>query len=234
MKERLVKNFADYHKIVRESLQSRRWLYRGQHSVDWPLIPKLGRLEYQNLDRKWFLASFKRRAIEFSTIHPDDDWDWMVLGQHHGLPTQLLDWTFNPLVAAFFATFPNKNEDCAVYAFRPHRHLDTARCTPEEFKGVMRIYPKGIAARISRQGGAFTYHNTPDLALDKSLEANDELLRIVIPKNYRKVMIYELDKYCINQMTLFPDLDGLSQYMGWSARDDVRSFWGNRISENDE
>jgi hypothetical protein len=61
--------------------------------------------------------------------------------------------------------------------------------------------------------------------LEESPEEAGKLIRIVISKKYRKEMIYELDKYCINQMTLFPDLDGLSRYMAWSARSDVRSFW---------
>jgi hypothetical protein len=225
MKDQLVKSFEDFHALTRKLLHSRAWLYRGQNSVDWRLVPKIGRPEYQKVDRKNFFSSFKRRAVEFTTIRPEDDWDWMVLGQHHGLPTQLLDWTFNPLVAAFFAVFPYKDEDCIVYAFKAFHYLDTAVKKPNEFKGVIRIFPRGIAARIARQGGAFTYHNSPDLALEGALEKANELIRIVISKKYRKEMIYELDKYCINQMTLFPDLDRLSRYLAWSAHSDIRSFW---------
>jgi hypothetical protein len=225
MKDYLVKSFQDFHDFNRRCLGSRRWIYRGQSSVDWQLIPKIGRPEFSGLDKDRFFSSFKRRAIEFTAIQPQDDWDWMVLGQHHGLPTSLLDWTFNPLVAAFFAVFPYSSEDCAVYAFQPNHFLETEKNEPSDFKGVIRIYPKGVAARIARQGGAFTYHNPASLALEASVQKDKNLTRLVISKKYRKEMIYELDRYSVNQMTLFPDLDGLAQYMSWSGRENVRAFW---------
>lgn len=54
----------------------------------------------------------------------------IALLQHYGTPTRLLDVSFNPLVALFFATATHNEDDGFVFAHFGN-HLDIARATSE-------------------------------------------------------------------------------------------------------
>ena len=54
----------------------------------------------------------------------DDRLGWLMLGRHYGLPTRVLDWSWSPLVALYFAAQEDKNTpgiDGCIWALEPGR-----------------------------------------------------------------------------------------------------------------
>jgi hypothetical protein len=85
-----------------------RYWFRGQAKSEWPLIPKLFRL-FKNSNKQATLDGERYMVRDFRlTSYPlrsgrETLEDLYFLQQHYAMPTRLLDWTTNPLVALFFA-----------------------------------------------------------------------------------------------------------------------------------
>ena len=179
-----IKQFAGKHVF--------RLYFRGHGEPVNALAPSIGRPQYfvgKSLvfDRereRSLLSHFRRHAYEHFQRVPTE-WETLFLARHHGLPTRLLDWTANPLVALYFSAFYDNDEvvyredqgrrfstvklnlDGTVWAIeqRPgNRHLlDVLSETrgPLEISGIKLVNPFNPSARMTAQAGMFTLHGNP-------------------------------------------------------------------------
>lgn len=222
MKEIEIQNFPELHTVI-EKYNARTVMYRGVKSVDYPLLPKVGRIVPPDSigspekNEQEILRLFKERAFHYLDFTPATDWDWLALGQQYGLPTRLLDWTENPLVACFFAVDDASENDSVIYAYQKDSYISVDK-NPDPFKyrRVGKFIPQHITQRITTQGGLFTIHPDPY----QSFESED-MEKIIIPNEIRGQLKKTLNRYGVNKFSLFPSLDGLASHIEWlqSKRD---------------
>ena len=111
-------NVTDFAHFVREvkELECRYWVYRGHGKVDWRIEPSLARFlrangenincEGHNYTREQdYIRRFQRSAHLHMQHCPEKkrDLSWLAVMQHFGAPTRLVDFSYSPYVALFFA-----------------------------------------------------------------------------------------------------------------------------------
>lgn len=211
MEESRIDSFPALHATLTGHRAGALWIYRGQAEAHWPLVPGVGRDPALMASERDLFAAWRRGAVRFVDPPPPSEWDWLAIAQHHGLATRLLDWTSNPLAAAFFACCRRAPGDAVVWAFSPSARADTDR-SPFDGDGIRLYRPGAHAARIARQGAAFTVHGPPDQTVE---DRHGRLHKLVVAEAYRDRLLAELALYGISHATLFPDLDGLARFVNW-------------------
>jgi hypothetical protein len=158
---------------------------------------------------------------------PNDDFKWVQIAQHYGLPTRLLDWTESATTALYFACLM-PTSDGIVFMIKPTelnsvgelaeaRILDPQadrklilkflRWGPRERK--RRSYPVAVnpvweSERIIVQRGTFTLHGSM-FSLDNARVPS--IVAIPIFRESKLRLRTELRRIGVDEMTLFPELE---------------------------
>ena len=115
---------ADFHEY-----RGRTWIYRGQAVASWQITSSFERLVapmYRDiilnpekmLRGKELLAidEFKARTWMDVSNPNQNNFSWLMLMRHQGVPTRLVDFTESAVIALYFATESSANTDFAVWA----------------------------------------------------------------------------------------------------------------------
>jgi hypothetical protein len=227
-------------------------MFRGQGNYSWRLRPSINRflaaaspmqasaLEDASVRRFMgeaheHLAATSLPRDPFGLDVFDNYVEWLALMQHHGAPTRMLDWSFSPYVALYFAVEGEPNDDAALWYFDhganwrvfcqrfgvpeyatfdyralPTRLLSNPGATPPFLFGAVK---KMRSAREIAQQGAFTF-------CDQLLADHEATLLAQLPGACGKIRIphalkleiwWRLRQMNLTPAALFPGVDGVCQ-----------------------
>lgn len=128
----LLSTLKKYQCQFGQTYRSSGFIFRGVCDKSWQLLPGLFR-EYKEPQKSStliasysgrvyssneieILAHFKKEAIGFlPQISLNDDFTWLQYAQHFGVPTRLLDFTTNPLIALYFCCKSESEADGIIW-----------------------------------------------------------------------------------------------------------------------
>lgn len=219
-------------------------VFRGHRRHDWSLMPTLGRVTTNGIVTEALSSAqldlFKRAVrgrLNDTALVDEDDELWSV-GQHHGLMTPLLDWTYSPYVALFFAFQKEDDQDEKDNPYRAVYVLNKSFLVDHEAETGIRVFEprKDHHGRLVNQAGLFTFSPfdatlenklTNVLAdeegfTDEELRAASEkeqpeilaryICKIYIKNEERDACVRHLRRMNVHHASLFPDLIGASDY----------------------
>ena len=214
--------------------------YRGHADKSWELKPNYDRLTKPIQEIELF-TQFRQNANLLLTQPPSkpNDFSWMFLMQHYGVPTRLLDWSESPLVALYFAVEDknpdNLNKDAALWLLYPNelnKHSTNDKVYIPSFEDdwlnnyTVESYSKGKdngilplaaiatrnSARMQAQLGVFTISHLKKTPLEK-IEDKKHCIKLIIPKAAKAKLKDELKTLGISRFQIFPELSSIGEIL---------------------
>jgi len=211
-------------------LASRRFLFRGQNK-QWRLRTPFHRSGRADMYRFAFLdVPALHRRLSAGTKHVfklenhEEYGALLNLVQHHGYPTPILDWTYSPYVAAFFAYRGISSEQAAcapaearvrIFTFDSGEWTRAWKAVASVIHPQLHLTVREFMAieneRVIRQQAASTFTSVDDIETyirSRETDQKKYLQAIDLPMHERKRIMHELSFMGITAGSLFPGLDG--------------------------
>ena len=225
--------WEDFKKGVRAALPGghdydvyKNYIFRGQGNASWPLRSTFDRV-YSNKQAasrdtlaKELIREFYEECERYSAWrYGIEDPRVLAMAQHHGLPTRLLDWSFSPYVAAYFAfswfMFEKAMEQTGNVAIWVLNRVELQTKAPEGQLQIISVQDFENS-RLGSQFGLFTYLKTNESSLEDYLtsEAVDlahALVKLELPRVSAREALQDLILMGIHHGTIFPGREGIAQ-----------------------
>lgn len=206
-------------------------VFRGHADAAWGLTPSLYRYDrkedpfpqshFMVGERQLIEAFFARSELWLKGFKRNSLND-LVIAQHYGVPTRLLDWTTDPMIALFFAVEDRSEADAAIFVLDTDRFETSSIAVGDIYDGpVLRINPPLIDERVMSQKSVFTIQsygpNRSFLPLDqRDLAAEPgghgtRLAKIVIPAEQKAQVMLDLLFFGVDASIVYPGLEGVGR-----------------------